>query len=283
MKLFVTGGTGFIGSYFISAAIKNGHEVIALRRQHSKVKIKNNQLKKVNWIEGQLSGDYSHYLKQCDVLVHFASAGVSPQPASWDLCFEENVINSLRLCENAINVGVDKLLIAGTYVEYGKSGLRYDAIPSNAPLEPVGPYASSKAASFVAMHGLAVEKKIKLSYLRIFSAYGKGQYKDNLWPSLYESAISGNDYPMTMGEQIRDFISVEGVADEFVNSLLFDKVMSGIPMIKNIGTGKPITVREFSEYWWNKLEAKGKLQIGVIPYRKNEVMRFIPEIDNATD
>ena len=278
MKLFVTGGTGFIGSYFISAVVKSGYKVIALRRPHSKLKVENSQQKNVKWIEGQLNGNYAHYLKQCDVLVHFASEGVSPQPASWDLCFEENVINSLKLCESAINEGIDKLLIAGSYAEYGASGSRYEAIPSNAPLEPLGPYACSKAASFVALHGLAVEKKIKLSYLRIFSTYGKGQHKSNLWPSLYESAVSGNDYPMTMGEQIRDFISVEDVADEFVNNLLFDKVISGTPMIKNIGTGKPLTVREFSEYWWNRLEAKGELQIGMIPYRKNEVMRFVPEI-----
>ena len=276
MKLFVTGGTGFVGSYFIDAAVKNDHEVIALRRPNGNVS--KSKSGKINWVEGQLDGDYGEYLKSCDALVHFASAGVSPKPASWDLCFEENVINTLKLCKNAIDAGIDKLLIAGTFVEYGNSGLRYDAIPSNAPLEPIGPYASSKAASFVAIHGLAVERNIKLSYLRIFSAYGKGQYKDNLWPSLYEAAISGNNYSMTMGEQIRDFISVESVADEFVNSLLFDKVVSGIPMIKNIGTGKPITVREFSEYWWKKWKAKGELQIGEVPYRKNEVMKYVPKI-----
>ena len=276
MKLFVTGGTGFVGSRFIDAAVKSDNEVIALRRPNGNVS--KSKSGKINWVEGQLDGDYGEHLKSCDALVHFASAGVSPKPASWDLCFEENVINTLKLCKNAIDAGIDKLLIAGTFVEYGNSGLRYDAIPSNDPLEPVGPYASSKAASFVAIHGLAVERNIKLSYLRIFSAYGKGQYKDNLWPSLYEAAISGNNYSMTMGEQIRDFISVEGVADEFVNSLLFDKVVSGIPMIKNIGTGKPITVREFSEYWWKKWKAKGELQIGEVPYRKNEVMKYVPKI-----
>ena len=162
MKLFVTGGTGFIGSYFISAAVKRGNKVIALRRPHSKLKVKNSQQKNIKWIEGQLNGNYAHYLKQCDVLVHFASEGVSPQPASWDLCFEENVINSMKLCESAINSGIDKLLIAGSYAEYGASGSRYEAIPSNAPLEPLGPYACSKAASFVAIHGLAIEKKLNL-------------------------------------------------------------------------------------------------------------------------
>ena len=35
MKLFVTGGTGFIGSHFINYAHKAGHEVVALKRVNS--------------------------------------------------------------------------------------------------------------------------------------------------------------------------------------------------------------------------------------------------------
>jgi len=39
MKLFVTGGTGFIGSHFLNAALKNGHEVVAQHRPGSKPRI----------------------------------------------------------------------------------------------------------------------------------------------------------------------------------------------------------------------------------------------------
>jgi len=105
-----------------------------------------------------------------------------------------------------------------------------------------------------------------------------GEPPFRLWPSLKRAAETGEDYPMTKGEQIRDFISVEEVADTFVSALSFDDVEFGKPLIKNVGTGKPQSVREFSEYWWKYWNAKGKLEIGAIPYRENEVMRFVPEV-----
>ena len=51
MKIFITGGTGFIGSHFIDAAIKEGHEIIALRR--NKVN-KNNLNNRIIWLKKDL-------------------------------------------------------------------------------------------------------------------------------------------------------------------------------------------------------------------------------------
>ena len=39
MKIFLTGGTGFIGSHFLDAALKKGYHVKALIRPKSKFKI----------------------------------------------------------------------------------------------------------------------------------------------------------------------------------------------------------------------------------------------------
>jgi hypothetical protein len=90
--------------------------------------------------------------------------------------------------------------------------------------------------------------------------------------------MNGEDYHMTGAEQIRDFISVEQVAELLVNDISFNEVESGKPKIKNIGTGIPQTLKEFSEFWWKKWGATGNLHFGSIPYRKDEVMRFVPLI-----
>ena len=50
-------------------------------------------------------------------------------------------------------------------------------------------------------------------YGRIFSAYGDGQYENNLWPSLKRAANSGEDFKMTNAEEIRDFIHVDEVTN----------------------------------------------------------------------
>jgi len=211
--------------------------------------------------------------------VHFASAGVSPQLTTWKECFSVNVTDSIVLFENAINAGIDNFLIAGTSLEYGKSASQFDTIPVDAPLKPVGPYANSRASSFMAYHGLAIDRNVKLMYLRVFQAFGYGQRDENLWPALRKSAQEGKDFSMTSGEQIRDFIHIDKVSEKFINCINDFKNMSSENVaVKNIGSGNPQTVRNFSEYWWSYWNARGELLIGDLPYRKDEIMRIFPEI-----
>ena len=52
-----------------------------------------------------------------------------------------------------------------------------------------------------------------------------------------------------------------------------------MPRVRNIGTGRPQTVRAFAEHWWREFGASGKLLVGALAYRDGEVMRFVPQID----
>jgi nucleoside-diphosphate-sugar epimerase len=276
MRLFVTGATGFIGAYFVNAAHNAGHEVIALRRPGGQPRIKLN--KEPIWVEGLLDGNFSEILKKCDILVHFASHTANPPYGSLEECLYWNLTATLQLFNQALRSGVNQFLVAGSCFEYGKSGERYDFIPADASLEPTTSYSTSKASASIALNGWAIEKNIQLQILRIFQVFGEGELETRLWPSLKKAALSGKDYPMTKGEQIRDFIHVEQVVKKFTNQLNFDNIRKGKPKILNIGSGRPQSVSEFSEYWWKQWNATGKLKIGVVPYRDNEVMRYVPKI-----
>ena len=276
-KLFVTGGTGFIGSNFIHKALKDGYDIVAVKRAECQ---KNNLFKeKVVWLTGELDSQFQKEMSRCDILVHIASAGVTPQIADWDECFMSNVIKPLQMLKHCIQSGISKMVIIGTASEYGLSASRYNKIPVTAALEPVGAYASSKCAFFMAAHGMAVENNIQLVYLRIFSVYGDGQYEKNLWPSIKKAAISGHNFPMTSGEQIRDFICIQEVSKIIVDALNFSLVEPGIPLLKNVGSGKAQTVLQFSQYWWKQFNATGELLPGVVKYRDNEVMNLVPKLD----
>ena len=85
---------------------------------------------------------------------------------------------------------------------------------------------------------------------------------------------------MTKGEQVRDFINVTDVARRFVNELDFLKTQNGVPQFENVGSGKTLMLWDFSEFWWKKWNAKGKLLYGSVPYRENEIMRLVPKISN---
>ncbi|MDA7880826.1 NAD-dependent epimerase/dehydratase family protein [Akkermansiaceae bacterium] len=275
MRIFVTGGTGFIGTHFLRAALNEGHEVIALRRRGSSVSgIESTHL---NWIEGQLNNISIEILKTCDSLVHFAAAGVSPQPTDWETAFKINVQDSLHLCLRAEDAGVGHIVACGSCFEYGLSGLCYPEIPIDAPLEPIGPYASSKAAFSVAFKGLARSSKKSFSLVRLFHLFGEGQDGGNFWPSLKKAAESGEDFEMTAGTQIRDFMPVREAALEFLKCLS-SPPLPGNARVTHIGSGKPISLAEFASYWWHQWEASGKLKIGALPQRNDEVMRFVPKL-----
>lgn len=275
-KIFVTGGTGFIGSHFINLCLKSGYEVIATRRNGSEPRIPIDPSPK--WINKNLYELKIEDFSAAKTLVHFAAVGVIHGSSDWKNCFKVNVEDSLHAWITAIEAGVDKLVICGSCFEYGISGLEKDKICTKTIPLPSGPYHASKAAATMAAIGICIDKKVKVSILRPFHVYGEGEAPGRFWPSLKEAAFSGLDFPMTAGDQIRDFIYVKDAAKAFINEVESDDIMAGIPVIKNIASGKEQTLKEFAKEWWRKWNAKGKIMFGQIPYRKNEVMRYIPEI-----
>jgi nucleoside-diphosphate-sugar epimerase len=256
MVLFVTGGTGFIGSHFIKMAIERNHEVYALIREGGVPKI--NLTKDPIWIKGGLTDDHNHILKKCDMFVHIASYGVSPQPAKWQECIDVNVVQSMHICQSAINAGIKKLLVFGTSLECGFVDNDKNIL-TDTSLSQMGAYASSKSAFFQLLYGLSIEKNISLYYMRLFTTYGEGQYKNNLWPSMYSAAMSGDDYKIMNGDNVRDFIYVKDAITKVLNIVALSNNGKKNINIHNICSGKKQTVFRFSEYWWHKWNARGNL------------------------
>jgi nucleoside-diphosphate-sugar epimerase len=278
MRIFVTGGTGFIGSSFLRCALDAGCEVYALRRPGSSPRVPLSR--PPIWVDGTLAAFDATCLADCDTLVHFAASGVLPGTAQWDKCFNANVTQSLSLWLLACSQGVRHLIISGSCYEYGRSAERYERIPITAPLEPMGPYHSSKAAASMAAYGVATNKKVGVTILRPFNVYGEGESPERFFPALREAALSGRDFVMTPGEQVRDFIDVVDVARIYLQSVE-NPPGAGVVEVKNVGSGTSRTLRNFAEYWWKRWEAKGQLRMGGLPYNPDEVMRYVPEVATA--
>jgi nucleoside-diphosphate-sugar epimerase len=277
MKLFVTGGTGFIGSHFINAAISAGHDVVALRRSPASTPRIPLPIEP-QWLDKTMPEVSREDFEGCQAMVHLAAVGVSPQRATWEELFRINVIESLGLCMAAAEAGMRRFVICGSCFEYGRSSERYDFIPPDAPLEPVNAYGASKAAASIALLTLARERGLELAVLRPFQAFGEGQHESNFWPSLRAAALEGRDFPMTPGEQVRDYQPVEEVAAAFLDAVTNLPLAPGEPLVRNVGSGDTQTLAQFAEYWWRKWNARGQLLKGAMPYRNGEVMRYVPKI-----
>ena len=273
MKIFLTGGTGFIGSHFINHAINMDHEVTALRRTDSKSRL---ILKsQPTWIEGSMDGSYDGIFKDIEVFVHLAAHSVNYPYDSLENCMYWNLNAPLRLAKQAVEQGVKRFIIAGSCFEYGKSAERFSELTVNSPLEPDNNYSISKAASSVAFLGLAHQLGLELSLLRIFQVYGEGEHECRLWPSLKKAAHEGSDFFMTQGEQVRDFISIENAIKLIYKEINQRGINIQYPTIKHIATGIPQRTIDFASQWWNEWGALGTINAGALHYRDKEMMRIV--------
>ncbi|KAF0653407.1 nucleoside-diphosphate-sugar epimerase [Cyanobium sp. Copco_Reservoir_LC18] len=277
MRLFLTGGTGFIGSHVLAAALAAGHQVRALRRSPASAPVIPLP-GEPEWCQGDLASLEAPALEGVEAVLHLASAGVSPKPASWEELVQANVAGSLRLLERAAAAGVRRCVVAGSSHEYGNAARRLDAIPPDAPLEPLSPYGASKAAAFQLLRAFAIAEGLELFYGRIFSAYGEGQFEGNFWPSLRRAARSGDDFPMTSGRQVSDFIPVAEVSDHLLAACARPDVAAGAPLVVNIGSGAATSLLAFAEAEWERLGATGRLRPGVLPDRPDQIERYVPDL-----
>lgn len=278
MKIFLTGGTGFIGSHVLKQLIDSDIEVIAHRRKESSnpnISIEGS----VNWLTKPVSDIAPLDFTGVDVLLHLASHSVQYPFDTLEKNIHFNVVEPLSMFDKAHQSGVTKFVVAGSCFEYGSSGERYEYIPTEAPLEPTNDYATSKVMSYLAFRQFALNKGVSLSYQRIFHAFGEGQTENRLWPSIKNAAREGKDLQLTPGEQIRDFIPVEKVAKRLIQATVSIMKSENTISVDNIGSGSPQSIAQFAKYWWNYWGATGSLRLGALPYRDNEVMRFVPKVE----
>lgn len=274
MNIALTGGTGFIGSHFLKQALAAGHTVRAIRRNPSskpRIPIRHQP----TWLDRQLDEVIAEELQGCEVLVHLAAHTGNMPYDSLANCLRWNLMAVLALFEQARIAGIHRFVVAGSCFEYGHTGERYEKIPTDAPLEPTNSYAASKAAASIALLQWAEEHQLVLEILRVFHVYGKGEPKSRFWPSLMSAALAGRDFPMTEGEQVRDFMQVEAVAATFLSRVTMPHPPVPYAQVFNLSSGKPTTIRLFADQCWREHASEGRLIFGAIPYRKGEVMRYV--------
>ena len=91
MRIAVTGGTGFVGSHFIEAALAAGHEVRALTRRPQ------TDRPNVTWIDGSLSDRDSlrRLVDECDAVVHIAGILNARDQAAFDAGNVDGTLSAL--------------------------------------------------------------------------------------------------------------------------------------------------------------------------------------------
>jgi nucleoside-diphosphate-sugar epimerase len=138
---------------------------------------------------------------------------------------------------------VKKFLLASSMAVYADS-IAPDPVAETYPVQPVSPYGVSKLAAEMLVRQMCGESGIDSATLRLFNTYGTGQ---TLSPyvgvvTIFANAMREGKVPTIFGdgEQRRDFVHVEDVAQGFIDALFH--FTDGETF--NIGSGTGLSVNE---------------------------------------
>ena len=258
MKVFVTGGSGYIGSVVVARLVERGAEVTVfddLVRGHRR-----NVPSEARLIEGDLrNADCIRKAMQDtrpDAVMHFAAyALVGESMDNPVMYFSNNVKGGVNLLEAMAAAKCDRLIFSSSCATYG--------VPASLPIEettaqnPTNPYGQSKLMFEQMATWLAQTKSFRPTFLRYFNAAGAvgslGEDHDpetHIIPNILKVAtgekpfvpIYGDDYPTPDGTCIRDYVHLEDLASAHLLALEKDAVGA-----YNLGTGKGVSVKELVE------------------------------------
>lgn len=143
MKVFVTGGTGFVGANLVRLLLRQGYQVRALVRPGSN--LDNLKSLDVELVTGELnSRDLEQQMQGCQVLFHVA-AQYSLWQADRDLLYGSNVLGTRNILACAQQAGIERTVYTSSVAAIGvkHQGIANETYQS--PVEKlVGHYKKSK-------------------------------------------------------------------------------------------------------------------------------------------
>jgi UDP-glucose 4-epimerase len=260
MKVFITGGAGYIGSHMVAALGELGHDILVydnLSTGHRDALL----------YGGLVVGDLGDkvLLKSTlqdfrpDAVMHFAAfiqVGESVrEPLKY---YRNNCVNAITLLESMIDLDINNFIFSSTAAVYGHP--KSIPITDIDSLAPINPYGRSKAFVERILEDLSNANGLRYISLRYFNAAGAdpitriGERHDpetHLIPLAMKTAkgerkyidIHGTDYPTPDGTCIRDYIHVTDLVDAHILALGY-LVDGGSSVAFNCGYGHGYSVKQ---------------------------------------
>lgn len=267
MTIAVTGATGFIGRHVVAELERRGLEATLVCRPAAQVPDAWRSHRVVR-LDVTCSDDGAFdVMGRPDVVLHLAWGGL-PHYTSLHH-FETELPAHYAFLKRLVAGGLRRLVVTGTCFEYGR--LVSGALAESFEARPDNPYGFAKDCLRRQLEYLRQTLPFDLTWARLFYMYGNGQSQNSLWPQLNSAVARGDsEFPMSGGEQLRDYLPVEAVARHLV-ALACDGQHHGIV---NVCSGRPVSVRALVEGWigehgWSITPAYGRY-----PYPDYEPMAF---------
>lgn len=266
-KILVTGANGFIGRHVIRRLGRENVEIIATSLEPSILpELQSPGLVYKTLDIGDPSVDVVNILGRPDVLIHLAWPGLDNFKD--ERHYLEYMPASYAFLKKMIQAGVNNINIIGTCLEYG---MREGCLKESFLPEPVTSYGRGKDKLRRELEELLESHPFLLKWIRLFYLYGEGQSSRTLLSQLDRAIKNKNSaFKMSGGEQLRDYLPVEDVANYIVRIALQEEITG----IINCCSGKPVKIRDFVESYLKRHDYQIKLELGFYPYPDYEPMAF---------
>ncbi len=257
MKIFLTGGAGYIGSIATRKLLEAGHQVTVY--DSLVTGYKEAIPAGANFIQGDLAdndslksalGDGKH-----DAVMHFAAfieAGESMiNPPKF---YQNNLGNSVNLIDAAVKAGINRFVLSSTAAVYQSND---DPLDEDSPLGPVNVYGHTKLMIEEVLGFYRELYNLHFAALRYFNAAGAlpdqgeaHQPESHLIPLVLQVPLGqrqdikiyGTDYPTPDGTCIRDYIHISDLVSAHL--LALHALEKKDKLVYNLGNGKGYSVRE---------------------------------------
>lgn len=254
MNIFLTGGTGYLGSKIAHALVSSGHSVYFLVRRTSNLSRIIDFVTNDNVFVDEGS-DLKNVLSSAkiDIVIHCAThyGRNDTDPMS---TIASNLLLPLRLLDAASRTAVKCFISTGTMLD-----------------KRVNYYSLSKSQFDEWM--LHYSAKIRCINMLLEHFYGPGDDPTKFVTSMLSKLKDQVEkIDLTLGMQKRDFIFIDDVVEAFLLVVSKADALDSLTVMQ-VGSGESISIREFMTE--AKKIAKNEvteLSFGAIPYRDNEVM-----------
>ena len=255
MRLFVTGGAGFIGSNFVRMALRG--ELVGLEDAeitvidahtysgtHTNLEaVKDSP--RYSFIQGDIRDEDAvrSALPGHDAIIHFAAEShVDRSVHNSRIFVETNVVGTQTLLDQALALGIPRFVHISTDEVYGS--IDSGSWDENEPLLPNSPYSASKAASDLLVRSYFVTHGLKASITRCSNNYGPHHFPEKVIPLFVTNLLDGHTVPLYGdGLNVRDWLHVDDHCRGI--SLVLQKGQPG--EIYNIGGGTELSNTELTD------------------------------------